>query len=81
MDWGKFSIATVPILNCFRKEEIIGSNFSSERVFRNAEESISVGVTVMESKIFVHIRSPSRMIFASKYGVVDILPSIFEIFD
>jgi len=74
-------MATVPILNLFGKEEIISSNFSSERIFGNAEESISMGVTVMESKIFVDVRSPGSMIFTSKNWMFSILPSIFEIFD
>lgn len=55
VDWAQFTVAGVPILDFFGQEEIVGSDFSSERIFGDTEKGISVGVGVVESKIFVDI--------------------------
>jgi len=81
MDGGKFTVAGVPVLDLFAQEKVIGTNFSSERVFGNTEEGITVSVGVVESKVFVHVGSPSGVVLAGEHGVVNVLPGTFEVFN
>lgn len=71
----------VPAPDLLRDEEIIAFNLTSEWVWWDTEDGVTVGVIIMISSIFMVIGSPGVMVFVGVEWVHFIFPGFFEIFN
>lgn len=68
----------VPFPDFRRQQEVVGTDFTSEGVGRNAENSITVIEVVMVFLIFMITRSPRRMILANMDGMFGVFPGFIK---